>query len=362
MKSQPAPRKKRAALPAGVFEKHGAFYRVKADGTKRRWIRLSAVKDGLPAMYAALAKLGAAEISGDDRMPQVCEDWMKEIGSQHKPKTQANDRTHNRVISEAFAEFRAAQITPKVVAEFLKQFRSMPRSYNAYRTALRERLRYAESRDMRPAGSNPVDSVPTMATKARTRYLTDSEVRRIKAAAMRGRDGLRTRSGFTICCLMDMAYLTGQRIGDLLSLSWSDIRQDGIHFEPSKTEDSTGVRITIKWTPKLKDLVERLKNPPALPGKAGEPGKVKPVSSIWVFSKLNGQRYTYDGASTAWTRARDRAGVKNAHFHDLRAKALTDVEEVEGIRKAQRMGGHSTESQTADYVRQKKARQVGATR
>jgi hypothetical protein len=61
MKDQPAPRKKRAAaLPPGVFEKHGAFYRVVAEGQKRRWIRLCRVDEGLPAMYLALSKLTAA--------------------------------------------------------------------------------------------------------------------------------------------------------------------------------------------------------------------------------------------------------------------------------------------------------------
>lgn len=179
------------------------------------------------------------------------------------------------------------------------------------------------------------------------------------ATEMRGDDGLRTRSGHTICCLIDMAYLTGQRIGDLLRMEWSQITRDGILFEPAKTEGSTGVRILIEWTPKLRALIERLKHPPKIPG---EKPKAKPVSSRWVFTSLSGQPYTYDGASTAWTRARDRAGVKDAHFHDIRAKALTDLETRGGIRHAQKMGGHSTESQTADYVRHKQAIKVAATR
>lgn len=359
MKNQPSPKKKRAALPAGVYEKHGAYYRVRADGTKRIWIRLCAVKDGLPEMYLALSKLVAAGLSPNDRMSKLVETWMLKVGVKHSAKTQANDRTHNKVIAEALGAFRAQDIEPPDVVEFLEQFAKMPRSYNAYRSALRERLRFAEERGLRPAGSNPVDSVPTMSTKARSRYLTDSEVRRIKVAVMRGDDGLRTRSGFTICGLIDMAYLTGQRIGDLLRLEWSAMQRDGIYFEPAKTEGSTGVRILIEWTPRLRALVDRLKNPPPIPG---EKEKAKPVSARFVFTKLDGQPYTYFGASTAWIRARKRAGVKNAHFHDLRAKALTDLDERSGIGHAQRMGGHSTQAQTADYVRQKKARKVGATR
>jgi hypothetical protein len=49
-------------------------------------------------------------------------------------------------------------------------------------------------------------------------------------------------------------------------------------------------------------------------------------------------------------------------FHDLRAKALTDKESREGMQAARAMGAHSTEQQTADYVRQKQARKTSATR
>jgi hypothetical protein len=38
---------------------------------------------------------------------------------------------------------------------------------------------------------------------------------------------------------------------------------------------------------------------------------------------------------------------------------LTDVDEKRGIGSAQRMGGHSTQTQTAEYVRHKVARKTG---
>ena len=81
-----------------------------------------------------------------------------------------------------------------------------------------------------------------------------------------------------------------------------------------------------------------------------------------VFCKQDGQRYTYSGASTAWKRGTQRAGIPNTQFRDLRAKALTDVDERSGIIAAQRMGAHSTQAQTADYIRNKKAIKSTATR
>ena len=40
----------------GVFQKGRWHYLVVADGSKRRWIKLSLISEGLPAAYTALAK------------------------------------------------------------------------------------------------------------------------------------------------------------------------------------------------------------------------------------------------------------------------------------------------------------------
>lgn len=349
-------------LPPRVFEKCGSYYHVRAVGDKRIWTKLSRVKQGLPTMYLALARLAAADLV-DDRMPTLISNWMIEVASAHSKKTLADDVFRSRNISEAFAEYRARQVTAPVVVEFLKQFKGMPRTYNAYRSAVREFMRFAEEKGFRDAGTNPVDAIKTMKVRPRDRYITDSELRRIKVAALYGEDGLRTRSGYTLCCLIDMAYLTGQRIGDLLRMEWSMLGRDGILFEPAKTRESTGVRVLIEWTPKLRAVIERLKNPKAPPvtGKSKRTTR-KPTHMRFVFSTQEGQPYKYSGASSAWMRAVKRAGVKNAHFHDLRAKALTDKDGREGMGAARTMGGHSTEQQTSDYVRHKTAKKTSATR
>lgn len=340
---------KKLDLPKRCFEKNGAVYLVVTEGKKRKWMRLCAAREGLPGVYKALATLTAAEVT-DDRMPSLVKAWRLEISSTHSEKTQENDAYQCREVSKGFEDFRASQVKTSDVIKFLQQFRAMPRTHNAYRSLVRELMRYAETKDMREPGSNPVDSIKTMPLPARTRYITDSELRRIKVAAVYGKDGKRTRSGLMICALIDLAYLTGQRIGDLLSLRWSQITKAGIMFEPSKVAGSTGVRVFIEMSPKLSALVDRLK---ALKRKDITPH---------VVTRQNAQPFTYYGASTAWRRAVKRAGVAPVHFHDIRAKALTDVDDVRGMRQAQRMGGHSTQAQTADYVRHKTARKTGATR
>jgi integrase len=334
-------------LPRNVFEKSGTFWYVKAIGPKRKWLKLCRVKEGLPAMYLALSKL-TTEKAVDDMVPKVIADWLGEVGIDRSDKTKANDAYVTRELAEGFAEFRANQVKPTDVTEFLKQYKKTPRTFNLYRAMLRELMRFAEEKGHREPGTNPVVVKP-LKTKSRARYITDSELRRIKVAAMYGKDDKRTRSGPMICALIDMAYLTGQRIGDLLALQWSAISNAGILFEPAKTEGSTGVRVLIEWTPRLRALVERIKG-------------FKKRNIRVVFNTQVGQPYTYYGASTAWKRAVSRSGVLGVTFHDLRAKALTDKDRLQGIGQAQTMGGHATQTQTADYIRHKTAKKTGATR
>lgn len=339
-------------LPPRVYERSGSFYHVRADGSKRIWTKLCRVRDGLPAMYRALADLEA--IKGlDDAMPKLIADWLKDVSSQRSAKTQANDDYMARTLAESFKSFRAGEVQPPDVSEFLRYYRDRPRTHNAYRSVLREIMRFAEEKGFRPSGTNPVTAIKTMSIPARSRYITDSELRRIKVAAMYGGPGERkrtkNRSGPMICALIDMAYLTGQRIGDLLELEWSAVGKDGIHFRPAKVKGSTGAAVLIEWTPRLRAVIERVK-------------KIGRRHLRVVFTTQDAQPYTYSGAITAWKRAVSRAGIEDCHFHDIRAKALTDKDRAEGMDAARTMGGHSTQDQTAGYVRHRKAKRTGATK
>jgi integrase len=360
------------ALPPRVYPKGRWYYLVTAEGKKRIWTKLTRIRDGIPGLYRKLADLAARDIA-PDRMPALVEDWHKEVGAEHSEKTKGNDTWVMNAISTAFAEFRAGDVTPPDATDFLKAYRAKkvddettrptPRTHNEMRAGLRELMRYAETKGYRPAGSNPVDSIKTLATPARDRYPTDSELRRIKVAAHYGKDGKKTRMGPTIALLIDLAYLTGQRVSDLLDLRWTKkvaldadgrveapyIADEGIYFKPSKTSASTGAKVLIEWTPRLQRAVERL-------------GKLGRRNLRWVITSQEAQRYDYEAFKSAWSRALKRSGIKGLHFNDLRAKALTDKEERDGMQQARRMGAHSTEAQTADYVRHRKAQRTEATR
>lgn len=326
----------------------GRYFWVITTAGKRKWIPLTRVDEGLPAFFRALAD--AKDVGSTRRtIPQLVADWERDVMTAHAAKTQRDEKARGRTIATSFEDFTPDQVTAPDVAEFLSHFRDRPRTHNAYRTQLGELMRYAIERGLRDPGTNPVTGVVrTMRTKARTRYISDGELRRIKVAAMRGDDGRPTRSGPMLCALVDMAYLTGQRISDLLSMEWSQLGADGISFETAKT----GAKVLIEWSHRLRDVERRLR----------QLRVAREAFTPRVFTTQDGQPYTYWGASTAWRRAVKRSGVRDCHFHDLRAKALTDKDGREGTQAARTMGTHTTDSQTAEYVRHKGARKTGATR
>lgn len=320
----------------GTWIKNGRYYRVVADGKKRIWVPLTRVDEGEAAFFMALAAELQRPVLRPDSMAVLIADWQRDVMPRHAAKTQKDEVARCKVIAESFSEFTAADVRPPDVADFLQPLKVKPRTHNLYRALLRELMRFAEERGMREPGTNPVTALRTMSTPPRKRYITDSEMRRIKVAAMRGDDDKATRSGPTLCALIDVAMMTAQRIGDLLKLEWDQVTDAGIVFVQAKT----GAKVTVEWSPKLAAAVDRLR----------QMRKERRGFTPKVFTTQDGKPYTYWGASAAWKRAVKRAGIAEVTFHDLRRKAATEVTRKHGIAKARALLGHTTEQQTADYV------------
>lgn len=177
----------------------------------------------------------------------------------HSARTQVDEKARGARIAAAFAEFTSADVTPPDVVEFLKPFRTRPRTHNLHRAQLRERMRYAAERGYRPADSSPVSELRTITEKPRTRYITDRELRWIKVGAIYGNDGKRTRSGYPLRALIDMAYLTGQDTGVLQEVrkrrdptdqNLPHVCVEGIFFRRAKVEETTGAAVLVQWTPR----------------------------------------------------------------------------------------------------------------
>jgi integrase len=156
--------------------------------------------------------------------------------------------------------------------------------------------------------------------KPRTRYIEDWEIVECLSVESRRKSG----SVLAIQAYMRIKLLTGLRRGDLLRMTMSNLKDDGIHVTPSKTEHTTGKRVIFEWTDELREAVALAKS-------------ARPVSiAPWLFCNRHGECYFNDdgragGWDTMWQnfmrRVIDETKVKE-HFteHDLRAKCASDAE------------------------------------
>ncbi|MBF0437004.1 MAG: tyrosine-type recombinase/integrase [Magnetococcales bacterium] len=137
---------------------------------------------------------------------------------------------------------------------------------------------------------------------------------------------------------MDFAYLTGQRVGDLLDVRFEDLHDDGIFVSINKSGNR--VKIRIGWNDDLRSVVHRLRC------RAERYGTVD-----YLFAGRGEKPLTYFGISCMFRRAAKKAGVEDFHFHDIRAKALTDLKLAGG--DAQGLAGHQSAAMTDHYIKRR---------
>ena len=152
---------------------------------------------------------------------------------------------------------------------------------------------------------------------------------------------------------LDLAYLIGQRPADVLKLSRSDIKDGALWLKQNKT----GNKVRVAIVGELEALIERI-------------GKRK-VMGLSLVNMQDGTPMTKYMLRHAMDAARDAAvklaphlekQIREFQFRDLRAKAATDKDEVEGIAAAQEQLGHTTTAMTRQYVRHRKGKLVTPTK
>lgn len=335
--------RKNSGLPPRVYLKHSAYYLVTL---QNKWVRLCAEREGLRAMYLALAAFVDADAT-KDRMPAVIARWYESKIEAGDWSTQKNQDDQKRIADHMAAEFdemRPAQVTTPICAAYLKPFLAKPRTYNLHRTSLRQVLSFAALEGLR-AGANPVDDVPRRKTQGRHRVVTDAEVKALKAAAM-----LQPRNGRALVQMIELAMLTGQRISDVIGLRWQDVTAAGLLFDQGKGQGRS--KLLVKWSPALRAAI-------AACAKGGD-------RIGHVLKSERGTGYTYGGIRSSWVRLCEHAKVDDLNIHDLRGRAgvdaLLDAEGEEDFKAAQNLLGHKSEGMTRHYVEGKYHRRVKPSR
>lgn len=297
-------------LPACLYWKNGAYYFVKA----RQWRRLGTSYRGALIVYGRLT----APASG--AMAALVQDALPGLLHGKAPSTVRQYEAAAAQVAHLLGDFEPCQVTQADIYDLLDQFRKTPNMANRILTVARLIFKHAVKRRMIP--NNPCVGVDRFAEAKRGRYLNDAEL-----AAIRDRAGDRLR------VVIDLLYLTGQRVQDVLDIKRTDLTDEGIQFQQGKTQ----IRRTVAWNADLRAAVRAAG---ALPG---------PANATYLLRGRWGGPVDYRSLHEQWSRACALAGIRDARIHDIRAKSATDAEAA-GL-NPQALLGHASPAMTARYLR-----------
>ena len=134
---------------------------------------------------------------------------------------------------------------------------------------------------------------------------------------------------------------TGCRPGELLALTWEQVRLDDNVLCFSDEITKTAVARTIPLSNKLKGFLEMRRT---------DPKGVPFPPSAFVFGNEFGA--PVKSVKRAWTRTCERAGIEGLHLHDLRREFASQLQESPGVspHEVSTWLGHSSISTTSRYL------------
>lgn len=327
-------RKSNFNLPPRLYFKHGAYYYVSREN---KWTRLSEDK--------AIAFSKWAEIEGETprengtpkplagSMAALIEKYMVEVAPKKAKATYQGNLMESKNLSMVFGNMLVLEVRPVHVAKYLDiRGAKAPVRANREIALLSHVFSYAMRWGM--VDRNPCIGVAKHPEKGRDRYVTDQEFESVKKLA-----------SDLIATVMDFAYITALRKGDILNLRLEQITEEGIWIKQSKT----GSKQLYEWTNGLTDVVNQAK------------ALKRPIRGLYLFCTRKGLPYSDTGFKAMWNRVQVKwaeSGGKRFTFHDIRAKSLTDAKNM-GL-DAQSLAGHASASMTEHYIKQREHKKVRA--
>jgi integrase len=107
---------------------------------------------------------------------------------------------------------------------------------------------------------------------------------------------------------LQMALWTGQRQGDLLTVTWSALEQGRMNLRQSKSQAFVSIPLPGPLRAILEDTPKR---------------------ALTILTNSDGDPWTADGFRSSWRKACKRAGVTGVTFHDIRGTAVTRLAQAE---------------------------------
>lgn len=244
-------------------------------------------------------------------------------------ETQKDYKRNSTKLLPVFGKMHPDNVKPQHIRKYMDKRGTKSKTQANHEKRFLSRV-YRWGYELGITKGNPCSGVKQFKEEARDRYITDAEY-----------EALYSIAPDIVRIAMEIAYLCCARQSDVLSLTKSQLLDDGIFICQGKT----GKKQIKAWTERLKKVIDLADSLPASQG----------VNSIYVLHQPNGNRYTRDGFNSSWAKARAKASALHPElafdftFHDLKAKGISDLEG--SLSEKQAISGHKSIGQTARYNR-----------
>jgi integrase len=267
-------------------------------------------------------------------MTDLFDRYQREVLPTLAPRTQKDYAKHIKTLRGIFGAMRPNDVKPKDVGALIIFGHGQAQSVKL--VAVLSAVFSKGVGRWYICDRNPCHDVERPKAGKRDRYVSDAEYQ-----------ALYSIMPVRMQIAMDLALLTGQRQGDLLKLTWEQVDtvgKDRADWSVRFRQGKTGKRIRIEIDEALEAVFARARKlVPQFPRKY----VIRTGPRSWV-SDPGGKAYTSDGFRACWQRHMRRAmklGLLKERFtfHDLRAKNISDTENLED---AMKRAGHMSMSMT----------------
>lgn len=290
------------------------------------------------------AELNLIETPSEPTFGDIITKYVAEALPKLATNTIRIQRSDIKHVQAYFQDAPLNQIKPVHIKQFLNKHSDKPTTANRCKRLVSAMWNLARGWGYTDL-PNPCEGIRGHSLSKRTVYITDeifALVRRYASEPLQN--------------AMDLAYLTGQRPADALSMSEHDIAEGYLTVTQIKTKQP--LRIVISG--KLSELVDRIHSRK----------KLYRAASGALLVNAQGKRLTkavlrkhFDAAKKAAAEAHPEMSesISNFWFYDLRAKAADDTSDQRGEQAASDLLGHdSVRTTQKHYLRRGKI--VGPTR
>ena len=257
---------------------------------------------------------------------QVADELLASVARRWKPVTTAGARNDLRArLLPFFGEMQIASIAGADVMRWRDSFGSRGGLFNSTLPIMSALMQEAEAFGYRSCGSNPCRGVARYKRKARERFLSIAEYRRLAAVLEAAKSEMPVAVPFVW-----MLIFTGARCSEIAGMRWEWVKEERVFLPDSKT----GTKVLYLNAP-ARGVLDQL--------------DTRKGTGLVFMSPRSSER-SFD-LWTSWVALRTRAGLDDVRIHDLRHSfASVAIRDGISLTMISRLLGHALPETTERYA------------